>query len=93
MVINFHRLKFQILGKRWTPKKSHHCIAGNNKFGRWAQSPLQKILADLNWQFGMGLPYVQLIYYVQVRKFYFTVAKTDRQTTKFNSPPNFPAIQ
>ena len=40
----------------------------------------------------MGLPYV----YMRVRNlvdFSLAVVELDRQTAKFNSPPNFPAIQ
>ena len=45
------------------------------------------------WWFGKGLPYVYTVSKYEILvDFNMAVAKVDRQTAKFNSPPNFPAI-
>ena len=51
---------------------------------------IAKILADLN--FSVRDRHMYVCKQETLADFNLVVAKADRQTTKFNSPPNFPAI-
>ena len=62
------------------------------KFGGWAPNRYCKYIGGFKFGSSVRDRHMYICKYEILAYFNLVVAKVDRQTTKFNSPPNFPAI-